>query len=186
MIKTSNDEFALGCSGGLYFARYEAPWKRFIVSTDFLLTDHLVTALVEVSPDVFAVGCWGVPWVGLVNRKQRSLFKIECPTNEETSCTDLVPLPGFNDQTFPFLMQRNQKAINLVNLRSLSMHRMVESENQPGSFEKLVIDSDTRVFEQMKLLFVSTDGGIRENVIESIFIRKLREILAAQTYSLAR
>ena len=31
VIKTSQDEFALACSGGLYFARYESPWKKFIV-----------------------------------------------------------------------------------------------------------------------------------------------------------
>jgi len=43
IIKTSSDEFALACSGGLYFARYESPWKRFIVSSDFLLVDHLIT-----------------------------------------------------------------------------------------------------------------------------------------------
>ena len=69
MIKTSSDEFALACSGGLYFAKYEAPWRKFVVSSDFLLVDHLVTQIVEVSINKFAVGCWGVPWVGLVDKK---------------------------------------------------------------------------------------------------------------------
>lgn len=96
VIKTKADEFALACSGGLYFARYEIPWKRFVVSAEFLLVDHLITQIVEVAPETFAVGLWGVPWVGLVDKKQRALFKIECPTVAETSCTDLIPLPGFN------------------------------------------------------------------------------------------
>lgn len=96
VIRTSADELALACSGGLYFARYESPWKRFTVSADFLLVDHLVTQVVEVAHETFAVGLWGVSWVGLVDKKQRALFKIECPTTEETSCTDLVPLPGFS------------------------------------------------------------------------------------------
>lgn len=69
VIKTSSDEFALACSGGLYFAKYESPWRKFIVSADFLLVDHLVTQVVEVSINKFAVGCWGVPWVGLVDKK---------------------------------------------------------------------------------------------------------------------
>ena len=45
VLKTSSasDEFALACSGGLYFAKYEEPWKRFVVSSDFLMVDHLVT-----------------------------------------------------------------------------------------------------------------------------------------------
>ena len=171
---------ALACSGGLYFARYEAPWKRFTVQADFLLTDHLITQVVEVAPETFAVGLWGVAWVGLVDKKQRALFKIDCPTADETSCTDLVPLPGFNAQSFPFLIQRNNKALNLVNLKSLSMHRLVENENQPGSFEKLVIDADTNVFEQMKLLYVSKDNAtVMESVIEATFIRQLKEAIAA-------
>lgn len=99
------------------------------MQADFLLTDHLVTQVVEVAPETFAVGLWGVAWVGLVQKKQRALFKIECPTAEETSCTDLIPLPGFHAQSFPFLIQRNQKALNLVNLKSLSMHRLLENEN---------------------------------------------------------
>ena len=134
VIKTSSDEIALACSGGLYFAKYESPWKRFIVSSDFLLVDHLCTQVVEVSFNKFAVGFWGVPWVGLVDKKHRTLIKIECPMPDETQCTDLIPLPGFDAQTFPFLIQRNSKAVNLLNLASLSLHRLLKSENQSGSF----------------------------------------------------
>ena len=60
VIKTSNvDEFALACSGGLYFAKYEPEFKRFTVSSDYLLVDHLVTQVVEISFNKFAVGIWG-------------------------------------------------------------------------------------------------------------------------------
>lgn len=84
VIKTSGDEFALACSGGLYFAKYEAPWKRFVVSSDFLLVDHIVTQVVEVAIDRFIVGLWGVSWVALVDKKQRTLIKVECPISDET------------------------------------------------------------------------------------------------------
>lgn len=74
----------MACSGGLFFATYDARLKKFIKSPEFLLTDHLVTQVFEVSPDKFAVGCWGVPWVGLVDKRKRSLVKIECPLADET------------------------------------------------------------------------------------------------------
>ena len=142
VIKTSNEDLALACSGGLYFAQYDSAWKKFSVSADFLLVDHLITQLVEVSAGKFAVGCWGVPCVGLVDKKQRTLVKIDCPMQDETQCTDLIALPGFDMRTFPFLVQRNCKTINLINLANLSMHRLFKSENQSGSFEKLVVEKD--------------------------------------------
>ena len=129
VIKTSTDEFALACSGGLYFAQYDTQGKKFTVSPDFLLVDHLVTQVVEVEANRFAVGCWGVPWVGLVDKKLRTLVKIDCPMQDETQCTDLVALPGFDTQDFPFLVQRNSKTINLINLTNLTMHQLVKSEN---------------------------------------------------------
>lgn len=103
--------------------------------------------------------------MALVDKKQRTLVKIECPLSDETQCTDLVPLPGFDIQTFPFLLQRNSKAINLISLASMSMHRLLMIENQTGSFEKLVIDADERVFEQMKIIFVTKTSNIVEAVV---------------------
>ena len=43
VIRTQFDDYALACSGGLYFATYDARQKMFIKAPDFFLTDHLVT-----------------------------------------------------------------------------------------------------------------------------------------------
>ena len=125
VIRTSQDDYALACSGGLFFASYDARMKKFIKSPDFLLSDHLITQLYEVSPNRFAVGCWGVPWVAVVDKVRRTLIKVDCPLSDETQCTDLLPLPNFNYQSFPFLLMRNSKAVNLVNLQNLSVHRLL-------------------------------------------------------------
>ena len=116
MIRTHFDDYALACSGGLFFATYDARQKQFIKGQDFFLSDHLVTQIHEVSPNMFVVGIWGVPWVGLVDKRRRTLIKIECPIEDETQCTDLILLPGFNYRQFPFILMRNCKALNLVNL----------------------------------------------------------------------
>ena len=43
VIRTSQDDYALACSGGLFFASYDARSKKFIKAPDFLLSDHLIT-----------------------------------------------------------------------------------------------------------------------------------------------
>ena len=134
VIRTSQDDYALACSSGLFFATYEARQKKFVKSPDFYMSDHLVTQLYEVSPNKFAVGCWGVPYMALIDKHRKTLIKVDCPLSDETQCTDLIPLPGFNAITFPFLVQRNSKAINLVNLSTLTMHRLMMRQNQAGSF----------------------------------------------------
>ena len=132
----------MACSGGLFFASYDARKKIFSKSAEFFLSDHLVTQVFEVSPNKFACGCWGVPWVALIDKVKRSLVKIECPLGDETQCTDLIPLPGFNSRSFPCLLLRNSKAVNLVNLTTLTMHRLMMRQNQVGSFEKTLISID--------------------------------------------
>ena len=66
---------------------------------------------------------------------------------------------------------RNCKAVNLLNLASLTMHRLVRSDNVSGSFEKMLVDADTRVYEQMKLLYVTKKSAVVEAIIESSFVR---------------
>lgn len=125
VIRTSQDDYALACSGGLHFVSYDNRHKKFSKSPDFLLSDHLVTQVYEISNNKYAVGCWGVPWIGIVDRLKRSLIKIDCPLQDETQCTDLIPLPNFNPVGFPFILIRNSKAVNLVNLATFSMHRLL-------------------------------------------------------------
>ena len=134
VIRTSQDDFALGCSAGMYFTVYDSRFKKFIKQPEFFMVDHVVTQLIEISPNRFAVGCWNVPWIAIVDKKQRTLIRIDCPLSDETQCTDLVPLPGFNPRMFPFILQRNNKAVNLVNLATLTMNRLLMRPNQQGSF----------------------------------------------------
>ena len=49
VVRTTQDDFALACSGGLYFAKLDLMKHEFILKKDregkddFLLADHLVT-----------------------------------------------------------------------------------------------------------------------------------------------
>ena len=142
VVRTTQDDYALACSGGIFFAQYDGREKKFTKESDFFMADHVVTQLHEVSPNKFAAGCWGVPYVAIIDRKLRTLIKIECPINDELQCTDLIPLPSFNSRSFPFMLQRNSKALNLVNLATFSMHRLLMRPNQSGASPKTVIYVD--------------------------------------------
>jgi len=58
------------------------------------------------------------------------------------------------------------------------MHRLRQSENLPGSFEKLAIDADTQVYEQMKLVFIASNGAILESLLAKFFVQELKAILS--------
>ena len=79
VIRTSQDDYALACSGGLHFASYDNRQKKFIKSPENLLSDHIVTQVYEISNNRYAVGCWGVPWIAIVDKVKHTLIKIECP-----------------------------------------------------------------------------------------------------------
>ena len=116
--------------------------------------------------------------MALVDKRKRTLVKIECPLADETQCTDLIPLPGYNYRSFPFLLQRNSKAINLVNLATLSMHRLLMRQNQSGSFQKTVIWVDQANNDQVQLLFMTKNATLMEAKVENSFITNLRDIVA--------
>lgn len=142
IVRTTQDDYALACSGGIFFAQYDGRLKLFTKEPDFFMADHVVTQLYEIAPNRFAAGCWGVPYVAIIDKKQRTLIKIECPLSDETQCTDLIPLPSYNSHSFPFLLMRNSKAINLVNIATLTMHRLLMRPNQSGAASKTVIHVD--------------------------------------------
>ena len=84
VIRTSQDDYALACSNGLYFADYDNRHKKFFKAKEFFLSDLVVTQVVEVSNNRYAVGCWNVPWIAIVDKLKRSLIKINCPLRDET------------------------------------------------------------------------------------------------------
>lgn len=142
VIRTTSDDYALACSGGIFFAIYDGRTKEFVKQPDFFMSDHVITQICEIGPNRFAAGCWGVPWVAIIDKRLKTLIRIECPLSDETQCTDLIPLPGFSMHTLPLLLQRNSKALNLVNLATLTMHRLIIRPNQQGSHQKTVIHID--------------------------------------------
>ena len=43
VLRTSQDDYALACSGGLFFAAYDNRTKKFSKLPEFYMADHVVT-----------------------------------------------------------------------------------------------------------------------------------------------
>jgi hypothetical protein len=71
---------------------------------------------VEVGEGSFLVGCWGFSFLAICNKHSEKVTKISMSSTDETQCTDLLLLPGFNPTSFPFALTRSNKGLGLVDL----------------------------------------------------------------------
>ncbi len=51
-------------------------------------------------------------------------MKIRCPIADESQCTDIIAVPEYDLRMNPYLIVRNCKAINLLDLRNLKLTRL--------------------------------------------------------------
>ena len=70
------------------------------------------------------VGIWGEAFVAFINRADRETVKIRCPVADESQCTDIIAVPEYDLRMNPYLIVRNCKAINLLDLRNLKLARL--------------------------------------------------------------
>ena len=118
MIKTDKpNEYCFGCGNGMYFATLEN--DRFILGEDKIFTGKYVTQVCLMPRGAFVCSIWNQTGVFVVDRSPKSKpQKVEDPRyNSHT--TDLKPLfPDQNFDDFPYLVQRNKNAINVIDLRN--------------------------------------------------------------------
>jgi len=101
------------------------------------LNENMVMQIVEYAPGKLACGIWGEPFVALVTRGDTKSQKLRYPNKDETQCTDLIPVPNFDYKLNPYLLLRNCKSINLVDIKNFKVSRLLSSPNQKGSFPKM-------------------------------------------------
>ena len=93
------------------------------------MADQIVTQVFEVSPNKFLCGVWGEAAAYLCVKGEKTAIKINCPSADETQCTDLVEVSDFNAKSNPYVILRNNKAINLVDTVNLKIHRLTLTTN---------------------------------------------------------
>ena len=140
---------------------------------DYYLSESIVTCVMEVAPGKFVAGVWGEAFVAFIQRNGRLMSKIKCPMPTETQCTDLLPVPDFDFRVNPFILVRNCRAVNLLDLKNMQLIRLSQIPNHNSAYSKMKIAGKWDFF---KLVFVTKQGSIEEIKIERNFFDHLRQI----------
>jgi len=82
-----------------------------------LLEDKDITELSEYAPNQFVVGLWDENDYMLVSRTDGKIAKITQPLWCNCLCTDLVPMPGYHPQLFPFFLAKSLRSITLLDFQ---------------------------------------------------------------------
>jgi hypothetical protein len=121
------------------------------------------------------VGSWGSPWAAVVDKQKQTAHKIWCPFTDETQCSDLEPLPDFDIRSFPFVLHRNRKSLNLINLRTGKMNRLLMRENNSTTFEKMALMKDVEN-SCLSIVFITKSAVIEEIKVPNLFFTLLRDL----------
>lgn len=138
------------------------------------LSDQIVTQVFEVAPNKFLCGIWGEAAAYLCVKGEKTAIKINCPTSEETQCTDLVEVPEFNFKSNPYVLMRNNKALNLIDVANLKIHRLTLTDNQRGSTPKLCLVQDQKDSLSYQIIFSCIGGQVREIKVSRNFFSDLK------------
>ena len=74
-----------------------------------------------------------------MNRKTKDTIKIDEATPDNRYCFDLVPLPDFDYNLFPYCVAKARKAVSLINVKSGEVHKLMETSDSGGNWRKLFI-----------------------------------------------
>ena len=112
---------------------------------EYHIVESIVTQVFQASRHTFVCGLWSEPYVSIVNRQDKSaLRRVQYPgaiptRDSEFQCTDLLPLPGFDLEQFPYALFRTNRAINLVDLRAGRTYNLITLANQSGTHSKMCL-----------------------------------------------
>ena len=87
---------------------------------------------------------WGEAAAYLCIKGEKTAIRINCPSSEETQCTDLVEVPDFNAKSNPYLIMRNNKAINLIDTVNMKIYRLALTSKQRGTVPKMSLLFDQK------------------------------------------
>jgi len=131
------NELVLCCERGLYFGQLAG--YKFSLNKRAYLEGQLISQAVEYTPQGFLVTDFNKPGYYMIDRREENVKKSKRrePTFIEDqkfiygACTDLNPMPGFDMNTFPYLLTRTSFSINLFDLKRKQTHTLI-LDKKPG------------------------------------------------------
>ena len=74
-------------------------------------------------------------------------------------CTDLVPFPGYNPDTFPFYLSKSLRSLKIINFKTLKIHTLIETQDMPENcygYKKLSLAKT--IDDRLKIIFVTNEN----------------------------
>jgi hypothetical protein len=128
--KTSQPNTVVVCSySGVHFIKvYTDPQTLTMslhLSDTSYITDQFVNKVVEFSPGKFLASVWDSNrFIVIDHEQERIAHQIIHPHREslQTRCWGLVPVPGFDIDSVPFVFARDNTGIVLINVKELKAY----------------------------------------------------------------
>jgi hypothetical protein len=73
-------------------------------------------------------------------------------------CTDLIPLPGYHPQMFPFFFAKTLRSISLISFYEKKVHTLIELADMPTdcySYKKMTLA--TTPDGRLKIIYVTNE-----------------------------
>jgi len=77
------------------------------------------------------VSCFTQNGLFIIDRSNKRNIKIEHPHSSLLNCSDIMPVPGYDYTTFPYVLVRCHSSIELLNVRDHRLYTL-NSELKPN------------------------------------------------------
>ena len=137
IARTLRNDFVLGTQGGVCFGRWVPGNKQFEVvgvtagtasAPLAFLAGRQASKAEALQDDYVLAADYNQPGYYLINRATKDIRKLEEAITDNRGCYDLVPLPNFNLQDFPFVLSKGINGISLLNLATLETYEIVKTQ----------------------------------------------------------
>jgi hypothetical protein len=183
---------------GMYFAKVnrnlaKETFELVVSATDCFFVDRYVSRGMEYSADKFVVCIDNDEQFYLVDRaKKQTIIKVPWSTNKTAPCSsnfEILKLPGFDCQKFPFLLMRDDFAIYIFNINTKRLYNIKTafygSANGYRTMDLITIPGSASEFEAVYLETGEADAPnnatttINRITFTQIFMNTLKQIANA-------
>jgi len=161
VIRTTKNDIAFGTSKGVHFYKVNQDFSLEPSCSVACLIEYDVTEISEFAVDKFCVASWHSNDLLILDRKNPTAPHgiLREPLWCNNLCTDLVPMPDYHPELFPFYMSKSLRSIKLINFKEMRIYTIMETADMPTDcygYKKLTLakTADGR----LKIVFVTNEN----------------------------
>lgn len=150
-------ELALACESGLYFGTVTGT-EFELNPTEFYFGNLTVSQVIEISPGIIMCSVFEQSGLQIIRRANKRKYLVNSEEIELINCSDLLRLPEYNYDTFPYIIVRSKHNISLVNVRSRIVYNLIHEQKPNFDNEFSAITPNGKIEEggSVNIIFSST------------------------------